>query len=183
MTAHLHLEGYSTILFNDGTYRWFDEKQYRLCSADETTTDQEVLADLIGQPSYHGPAVVPTPSRSGSLREHLDSFHKWAVERDRVHGPYWLRCLTPNRFDSIDLAAVRERLLAWGLMDGDGIPPKAMREVERLEEIARTATGLFWLQQLDEGCIVPWNYFGAWAELVIIDRRGGEVSLVVASAD
>ena len=32
--AHLRLEGYSTILFNDGSYRWFDEKHYRLCSAD-----------------------------------------------------------------------------------------------------------------------------------------------------
>jgi hypothetical protein len=81
---------------NDGTYRWFDEKQYRLCGADETTTDHEVLANLIGQLSYHGPGVVPTPSRSGGLREAMDSFRERALERDRLHGPYWLRCMTPE---------------------------------------------------------------------------------------
>ena len=181
--AHLQLEGYSTTLFNDGTHRWFDEKRYRLCSSDAATTDREVLASLIGQPSYKGSAAVPSPVRSGSLREDFGSFGNQMQERDRVHGPYWLRCITPDRFEAIDLAAVRDRLMVWGLIGGDGIPVKGLDEVERLEEIARRSTGLFWLRKLDDGCLLPWNYFGAWAEFVIVDRQGGEVLLVVASGD
>ena len=51
-------------------------------------------------------------------------------------------------------------------------------EVKRLEDIAREATGLFWLRQLDEGCTLPWNYFAAWVELVILDRILAMSSLV-----
>jgi hypothetical protein len=140
------------MLFNDGTYRWFDEKQYRICSADGTTADGELLGNLIGQPSYESSAPLPSPSRSGSLREQFEFRLNQMQEGDRVHGPYWLRCVTPDRFDAVDLATARERLMAWGQIGGDGIPPKGMQEVERLEEIAGAATGLFWLQDLDDQC-------------------------------
>jgi hypothetical protein len=168
--AHLHLEDYSTILFNDGTFRWFNEHGYRICGADSTTTDREVLASLLAQPSYETSTLERSQRKS-------------TPERDRVHGPYWLRCITPDRFDAIDLTTARERLTAWGQIDGDGIPPKGLHEVDRLEEVARAATGLFWLQDLDDECVLPWNYFDAWAEFVIVDRKRGDVLLVAASGD
>jgi hypothetical protein len=137
--AHLHLEDYSTILFNDGTYRWFNENRYRICRADATTTDREVLASLLAESSYEASPL----GRFISRRESTPG-------RDPVHGPYWLRCVTPDRFEPVDLTTARERLTAWGQIDGDGIPLKGLREVERLEDVAREATGLFWPQDLDD---------------------------------
>ena len=69
--------------------------------------------------------VTPTPTRSGNLRKDLEGLLK-TLEQDRVHGPYWLRCITPDRFEAIDLVGLRDKLNAWGLIDGGGISAKGL---------------------------------------------------------
>ncbi|WP_141692189.1 hypothetical protein [Nocardia brasiliensis] len=129
--------------------------------------DREVLSDLIASVEYRDDYVGGGIDPSG-IR----------------HGPYWLDRISSEAYAAIDESAVIELLERW--LHGCGSIPDQLREEIQREVVGpvRTATSRYVLEDLGVSAI---NDYGdlhrEFHEIVLIDRRGRRVLLVVMTDD
>jgi hypothetical protein len=168
----LRLRRTSTILFNDGTWRWFYEKHYDWEAAVED--DRLVLTWMLSDPTYRFISPVPEGEVTGEPQRPGDEV---------VHGPYRLECIRTDSFDTVDARTAVSLFEAWAQREDWGIPSPAAAEMSRRAALLHRATGLFWLHALDESCLLPHSYLGPWAELLIVNRNERVAELVVGSSD
>ncbi|MGA6171699.1 hypothetical protein ACPEIF_15785 [Streptomyces sp. NPDC012600] len=146
-------------------FRWVDIRQLRF-SAD-SVDDRGLLAALIGheqfRDDYAGGGVLPDGLR---------------------HGPYWLRLITPDLYESISQETAVQILRGWvdPLWD---VNTELEADLQR-EVFARLAAadGIYYLSELGDEAIHDWgrvhDYFH---EFVLIDRSAGRIMLIVAADD
>jgi hypothetical protein len=129
--------------------------------------DRGLLAALIGheqfRDDYAGGGVLPEGLR---------------------HGPYWLRLITPDLYESISHEKAVQILREWvdPLWD---VPAELKADLQR-DVFARLAAadGIYCLSELDDEAVHDWgrvhDYFH---EFVLIDRSAGRITLIVAADD
>lgn len=157
------------------TRQWVDIKLFTL-SAD--VADQAALALMIAHVRYR------------------DSYASSTFEDAKtIHGPYWLRAITPNSFVVDNPTAADTAIRNWAehvIRDWDGelVPwPQAQREAMAREVYSRIqrATVIYRLPDIRATAQHDWgDVVGSDAgfhEVVVIDRAAGELALVVASDD
>ncbi|AFU05060.1 hypothetical protein O3I_035565 [Nocardia brasiliensis ATCC 700358] len=146
-------------------FQWIDSKEFALAAAE--ADDREVLSDLIASVEYRDDYVGGGIDPSG-IR----------------HGPYWLDRISSEAYAAIDESAVIELLERW--LHGCGSIPDQLREEIQREVVGpvRTATSRYVLEDLGVSAI---NDYGdlhrEFHEIVLIDRRGRRVLLVVMTDD
>ncbi|WP_162625462.1 hypothetical protein [Mycolicibacterium llatzerense] len=156
-----------TIFINPSvTRQWVDIKMFSL---PDGVDDRTALAMMIAHVRYR------------------DSY-AGTGDKDMVdiHGPYWLRAITPETFTVADPAAVENLIRTWADFsvrwhdaDREAVQRQVYARIERatviyqLPNIRATA-------QHDWGEVVGSDGFH---EFVLIDRAAGELALVVASDD
>lgn len=136
------------------------------------------------------PASVDDRTALAMMIAHVRYRDSYAGTGDKdmidIHGPYWLRAITPESFTVADPAAVEnlirtwaEYYVRWDDADREAMQRQVYARIDRatviyqLPDIRATA-------QHEWGGIVGSDGFH---ELVIVDRAGGELALVVASDD
>jgi len=157
------------------TRQWVDIKVFTL-PAD--VDDQTALALMIAHVRYR------------------DSYASSTFEDAKtIHGPYWLRAITPEIFTVVNADVVNTTIRYWAehvIRDWDDnfvSWPQAQREALEREVYARTqrATVIYRLPDIRATAQHDWgDVVGSDAgfhEFVIIERAAGELALVVASDD
>ncbi|MGX1776474.1 hypothetical protein ACWIGW_30490 [Nocardia brasiliensis] len=146
-------------------FQWIDSKAFGLSSAE--VDDRVVLAGLIASTEYR------------------DDYVGGGVDPDGTrHGPYWLDRISSEAYAAIDESTVIELLERW--MHGCGTIPDQLRAEIRREIVGpvHTATSRYVLEELGEAAV---NDYGdlhrEFHEIVLIDRPGRRVLLVVMSDD
>jgi len=136
------------------------------------------------------PASVDDRTALAMMIAHVRYRDSYAGTGDKdmvdIHGPYWLRAITPETFTVADPAAVEnlirtwaEYYVRWDDADREAMQRQVYARIDRatviyqLPDIRATA-------QHEWGGIVGSDGFH---ELVIVDRAAGELALVVASDD
>ncbi|ASY32404.1 MULTISPECIES: hypothetical protein [unclassified Streptomyces] len=146
-------------------YRWVDIKLLRFFA--ESVDDRGLLAALIGheqfRDDYAGGGVLPDGPR---------------------HGPYWLRLITPDLYESISQEKAVQILREW--VDPLWEVPITLEAHLQREVFTRLAAadGIYYLSELGDEAIHDWgrvhDYFH---EFVLIDRSAGRITLIVAADD
>ncbi|MFF7360159.1 hypothetical protein [Streptomyces sp. NPDC008125] len=150
-------------------YRGVDIKRFRLPA--EAPDDREVLAALIAHPrfrdTYDG-AGVQDPG---------------VQDRPR-HGQWWLDRITPDTYAVVDDATAVGLVHAWAAQHGDLPEELATRLREDVYGPIRTATTRYLLGQLPRDALHDYGplHIDSY-ELVLIDRPGAVLTLLVAADD
>ncbi|MFF9575171.1 hypothetical protein ACF1BA_08200 [Streptomyces rubiginosohelvolus] len=146
-------------------YRWVDIKRLRFSA--ESVDDRELLAALVGheqfRDDYAGGGVLPDGPR---------------------HGPYWLRLITPDLYESISQEKAVEILREW--VDPLWDVPTALETDLQREVFARVAAadGIYYLRELGDEAVHDWGrVHDSFHEFVLVDRAAGQVTLIVAADD
>ncbi|MEV7535064.1 hypothetical protein [Streptomyces hydrogenans] len=146
-------------------FRWLDVKRFRLAGACDD--DRDLLAELIAheqfRDDYAGGGVDPEGTR---------------------HGEYWLRCVTPGAYEPIDRERAARLLDAWA--EQHGPVPRRLAEALRREahDALATADSVHHLNGLGEDEYHDWaSVHGEFHELVLVDRKAGRLTLLVAADD
>ncbi|MGW4629454.1 hypothetical protein [Streptomyces rubiginosohelvolus] len=146
-------------------YRWVDIKRLRFSA--ESVDDRELLAALVGheqfRDDYAGGGVLPDGPR---------------------HGPYWLRLITPDLYESISQEKAVQILREW--VDPLWDVPTALETDLQREVFARVAAadGIYCLRELGDEAIHDWGrVHDSFHEFVLVDRAAGQVTLIVAADD
>ncbi|MFF9080618.1 MULTISPECIES: hypothetical protein [Streptomyces] len=146
-------------------YRWVDIKRLRFSA--ESVDDRELLAALVGheqfRDDYAGGGVLPDGPR---------------------HGPYWLRLITPDLYESISQEKAVQILREW--VDPLWDVPTALETDLQREVFARVAAadGIYYLGELGDEAIHDWGrVHDSFHEFVLVDRAAGQVTLIVAADD
>lgn len=156
-----------TIFINPSvTRQWVDIKVF---SVPDSVDDRTALAMMIAHVRYR------------------DSY-AGTGDKDMVdiHGPYWLRAITPEAFGVADPAAAENLIRTWA--DYSVRWPDADREAVQREVYARInrATVIYQLPDIRAGAQHDWGEVvgsDGFHEFVLLDRAAGELALVVASDD
>ncbi len=103
-----------------------------------------------------------------------------------IHGPYWLRAITPNTFTVADPAAVETLIRTWA----EYYAPwsKADRDALQCEVYSRVAaaTRVYQLPNIRATAQHDWGEVvggDGFHEFVVINRTTAELALIVASDD
>lgn len=146
-------------------YRWLDVKRFRLPAPD--ATERELLAALIAheqfRDDYAGGGVDPDGTR---------------------HGEYWLRLVTPDAYEPIGRERAGRLLETWA--EQYGPLPGPLAEALRREAYGALAEAdaVHHLNGLGEDEYHDWaSVHGEFHELVLVDRRAGRLTLLVAADD
>lgn len=146
-------------------YRWVDIKRLRFSA--ESVDGRELLAALVGheqfRDDYAGGGVLPDGPR---------------------HGPYWLRLITPDLYESISQEKAVEILREW--VDPLWDVPTALETDLQREVFARVAAadGIYYLRELGDEAVHDWGrVHDSFHEFVLVDRAAGQVTLIVAADD
>ncbi|MFE9040211.1 hypothetical protein ACFY9F_07435 [Streptomyces sp. NPDC012421] len=146
-------------------YRWLDVKRFRL--PDPSVPDRDLLAALLAheqfRDDYAGGGVDPGGTR---------------------HGPYWLRLVTPEAYESVGRDGAARLLETWA--ERSGPLPDALAEALRREayEPLAAADSVHHLNGLGEDEYHDWaSVHGEFHELVLVDRAAGRLTLLVAADD
>jgi hypothetical protein len=107
-------------------------------------------------------------------------------DAETIHGPYWLKAITPKTFEAVPASDVEALIRTWAeytvqLTDDD----RAAMEREVYPRIAN-ATSRYQLPDLREIAQHDWGQVwrvDGFHEFVLIDRRIDEVTLLVATDD
>lgn len=146
-------------------YRWVDIKHLRLPS--ESVRDGESLAALIGHEQFR------------------NDYAGGGVPADGLrHGPYWLRSVTPDAYESISPEKAAEILREW--VDSLGAVPADLEADLRQEVFAPLAGAdrVSCLSALGDEALHDWGrVHDHFHEFVIIDRSAGRITLLVAADD
>ena len=156
-----------TIFINPSvTRQWVDIKMFSL---PDGVDDRTALAMMIAHVRYR------------------DSY-AGTGDKDMVdiHGPYWLRAITPETFTVADPAAVENLIRTWA--DYSVRWHDADREAVQRQVYARIerATVIYQLPNIRATAQHDWGEVvgsDGFHEFVLIDRAAGELALVVASDD
>ncbi|MEU9076806.1 hypothetical protein ACFYUY_28355 [Kitasatospora sp. NPDC004745] len=149
----------------DHGFRWVDIKRFGFSA--ECPDDSGLLAALIGheqfRDDYAGGGVLPDGLR---------------------HGPYWLRSITPDRYDPIREQQAVRILQEWvGPARGRPAGLEAALRQEVFDRLT-TADGIHHLGELGAGAMHDWGgVHGEFHEFVLVDRSAGRITLVVAADD
>ncbi|MFD4370955.1 hypothetical protein [Streptomyces sp. NPDC058486] len=146
-------------------YRWADVKRFRL--PDPSATDRDLLAALIAHEQFR------------------DDYAGGGVDPDGIrHGEYWLRLVTPEAYERIDRERAARLLETWAGQHGP--VPGSLAEALRREvyDALAEADAVHHLTGLGEDAYHDWaSVHGEFHELVLVDRRAGRLTLVVAADD
>ncbi|WP_329134563.1 hypothetical protein OG552_19285 [Streptomyces sp. NBC_01476] len=166
-------EGDAFINFRDYKFRgakshgfsWVSVKHLRL--APDAVSDEELLTALVGheqfRDDYAGGGVLPDGPR---------------------HGPYWLRSVTPDVYETVSLEKGVQILREW-LSRFEDAPAELEADLQQ-EVFDRMAAAdhLYYLGELGDEAVHGWGrvheYFH---EFVLIDRSAGRITLLVAADD
>jgi hypothetical protein len=146
-------------------FRWVDIKQFRFSAA--FVDDTELLGALIEheqfRDDYAGGGVLPEGTR---------------------HGPYWLRLITPGLYELISQEKAVQILRNWvdPLWDA---PTELETDLQReVSDRLAASGGIYYLSELGDEAIHDWGRVHEhFHEFVLIDRAGGQLTLVVAADD
>ncbi|MFI8511858.1 hypothetical protein ACIGHB_12105 [Streptomyces sp. NPDC085460] len=156
-------------------YRWLDVKRFRLPDPsvpdpsvpDPSVPDRALLAALVAheqfRDDYAGGGVDPGGTR---------------------HGPYWLRLVTPEAYESIGRDGATRLLETWA--ERYGPLPDALAEALRREayEPLAAADSVHHLNGLGKDAYHDWaSVHGEFHELVLVDRAARRLTLLVAADD
>ncbi|MFI6214294.1 hypothetical protein ACIBCD_20090 [Nocardia brasiliensis] len=146
-------------------FQWIDSKEFALAAAE--AADRAILSELIASVEYR------------------DDYVGGGVDpRGIRHGPYWLDRISSGSFTAIEEHIVIDILSQW--MQGCGSIPNQLREAirRRVIEPVHSATSRYLLEDLGAAAV---NDYGdlhrEFHEIVLIDRPGRRVLLVVMSDD
>ncbi|MEU1692817.1 hypothetical protein [Streptomyces hirsutus] len=146
-------------------FRWLDIKHLRFPA--ESADDGKLLAALIGheqfRDDYAGGGVLPEGPR---------------------HGPYWLRLVTPDAYETVGREKSTHILREWANQFGD--VPSELEADLRQEAFDRLAAAdhISYLSGLGEEAIHDWGrVHDCFHEFVLIDRSAGRITLLVAADD
>ncbi|MGW0931153.1 hypothetical protein [Streptomyces sp. NPDC002644] len=146
-------------------FRWVDIKQLRISG--DPADDRSLLAALIEheqfRDDYAGGGVLPDGPR---------------------HGPYWLRLITPDLYESVGRQKAVQILREW-VDPLQYVPTELEADLQR-EVFARLAAAdvIHYLTELGDEAIHDWGrvheYFH---EFVLVDRSAGRLTLIVTADD
>ncbi|MEV0850387.1 hypothetical protein AB0J21_31760 [Streptomyces sp. NPDC049954] len=100
------------------------------------------------------------------------------------HGPYWLRSITPGRYEPVSQERAVEILREWAAPVRD-VPTALEAELQR-EVFGRllAADAVHCLRALGEEATHDWGrVHDCFHEFVLIDRSAGQIALLVAADD
>ncbi|MEV0557758.1 hypothetical protein AB0I27_30400 [Streptomyces sp. NPDC050597] len=163
-SAFINFRRYVPGLMEHG-FQWVDIKQLRFAA--ESVDDRGLLAALIGheqfRDDYAGGGVLPDGPR---------------------HGPYLLRLITPDLYESISHEKAVQILREW--MDPlRDVFTELEADLQR-EVFARLAAadGIYYLSELGDEAIHDWGrVHDSFHEFVLIDRPAERITLIVAADD
>lgn len=145
-------------------FRWVDIKRFRFSAG---ASDGELLAALIGheqfRDDYAGGGMLADGSR---------------------HGPYWLRLIVPELYESVGHGEAVQVLRDW--VDPCWAVPAALEAELQREVFARlgVADGVYRLGDLGAAAFHDWGgVHGCFHEFVLVERAAGRVTLIVAADD
>ncbi|MBF6124168.1 hypothetical protein [Nocardia brasiliensis] len=162
------LTNFRDFKFEDGSshcFQWLDSKEFALMTG--SVDDWSILSDLTASVEYRDDYVGGGADPKG-IR----------------HGPYWIDRISSESYAAIDVSAVIELLERW--VQRCGSIPDRLREAirRRVIEPAYSATSRYLLEDLGTSAV---NDYGdlhrEFHEIVLIDRPGRRVLLVVMSDD
>ncbi|MET8330847.1 hypothetical protein [Streptomyces sp. NPDC005181] len=164
-SAFINFRGYKFQDSRSHGFRWVSIKRLRLPA--ESVGDRELLAALIGheqfRDDYAGGGVLPEGPR---------------------HGPYWLRLVTPDLYETISREKGAHILREWVDPLGD-VPAELEVDLQRevLDRLA-AADHIYYLGELEDEAIHDWGrVHDQFHEFVLIDRSAGQITLLVAADD
>ncbi|MDP9850229.1 hypothetical protein [Streptosporangium lutulentum] len=164
----LTFESATLVNFKDRTYRWVDVKHFQVHARQED--DERLLTMLISHEMYRD--------------DYLGS-ESWKDTETSVHGPYRLDALSAAAYEGIDQATASTTIGTWAGKYRELSETVAQELENEVHRLIRTATACYRLRELGEAARddrLGW-ILGEFHELVLIDRHGGSLSLVVASDD
>ena len=160
-------QGKVFINFRNHTYQWVSIKLFALpADAD----DRAVMALLIRHVRYRD-------SYGGTGDKDMEN----------IHGPYWLKAITPDVFSPVSAADAEALIRTWAEYAAP-LPDARREELEhQLYPRIRSATSRYQLPDLRDAAEHEWGpsvgSITGFFEFVLIDRHAGNVALVVASDD
>ncbi|SHF86664.1 hypothetical protein [Streptoalloteichus hindustanus] len=152
--------------FRNGTYQWVHIKLFRV--PDPSPADRVLLELLLSHPRYRDAYLGAGDGE----------------EAGPIHGPYSLPAISPDSFARVEAAPAEALLRGWA-EEHAPLPAAVSESLDRdLYPRIRNGTSRYQLRNLGAEAFheVGW-ILGEFHELVVIDRVGGTLALVVASAD
>ncbi|MFB6837886.1 hypothetical protein [Streptomyces sp. NPDC056361] len=145
-------------------YRWVHLKRFRLPS--DVPGDRDLLAALIAHPEF---------------RDTYDGAGVWLEPR---HGQWWSDRITPDTYLPVGDETATDVIRSWAA-GGVGVPVDL---AERLQEAVYTpihhATSRYALGDLPDDALHDYGPIHIeFHELVLVDRRKGALTLLVAADD
>jgi hypothetical protein len=165
MTGQFAYVGETFVNFSNGTFQWVHAKRFALPTI--PVDDRSLLALLIAHDLYGDNYAGGTPGDDPTR-----------------HGPYWRDRITVAAFDLTQAAIEETHLRAWA--EQHTTPDDYLRaELEHeLFVSIRRASALYRLHDLGKGAFHDWGWvLGPFHELILIDRSGSTLTLVVACDD
>ncbi|MFE6038928.1 hypothetical protein [Streptomyces sp. NPDC056452] len=146
-------------------FRWVDIKCLRFPR--ESVGDTELLAALIGHDQFRDDYAG-----GGVLLEGLR------------HGPYWVRAVSPDVYEAVGREMSDRILWEWANQFED-VPAELGTDLQR-EVFDRLAAAeqIYYLSELGDEAHHDWGgVHSDFHEFVLIDRSGGQITLLVAADD
>ncbi|MFF6906705.1 hypothetical protein ACFY9Q_12245 [Streptomyces sp. NPDC012389] len=163
--AFINFRNYTFQDSKSPAFRWVDVKRLRFPGG--SVGDTELLAALIGheqfRDDYAGGGVLPDGLR---------------------HGPYWVRAVTPDVYESVDREKSDRILREWANRFED-VPADLARDLQReMFDPLAVAGHIYHLGELGDEAIHDWGGVHTdFHEFVLIDRSAERITLLVAADD
>ncbi|MFG3346209.1 hypothetical protein ACGF1Z_14240 [Streptomyces sp. NPDC048018] len=145
-------------------FRWVHIKRFHLPPA--SPVDQDLLATLIAHPEF---------------RDTYDGAGVWLEPR---HGQWWSDRITPGTYTAVDEADAAATIHTWAT-SGVPLPPDLDAKLQEAVYVPiHQATSRYTLGSLPEDAHHDYGpIHNEFHELVLIDRRLGTLTLLVAADD
>jgi len=152
---------------DEGTYCWVDIKRFVI--GDVNADDRSLLAALIADRRY---------------RDHYAGQEPLEQDQDDLHGPYWLRAITPEMFEVSRRDEAERTIRSWA----DEPESQSVETQTRLRDaVYPLLTGtIYRLPDLRDQAQHEWGWVvgtGGFHEFVAVDRDQQTLVLLVASDD
>jgi hypothetical protein len=148
-------------------YRWVDAKHLRLRASAESGPDRALVAAVIGHEQFR------------------DDYAGGGVDPEGVrHGPYWLRSITPDAYETVTAARGAQILRQW-LGPDEEIPAQLAADLRRdVFAAVSAADRVHCLRELGDDALHDWGgVHGEFHEFLLVDRRAARITLLVAADD
>jgi hypothetical protein len=163
----LRFVDHELVHLDEGTYYWVDIKRFQI--TDVGADDRDVLAALIADRQY---------------RDHYAGQNPVEQSQDDLHGPYWVRAITPETFETSSRAEAEQTIQAWA---EDYEPQASSTQDRRRNTVYPLLSGaIYRLPNLRDQAQHEWGWVvgqGGLHEFVAVDRDRQTLALLVASDD